>query len=317
MNKQEYLFLSQLLEKGYPLLDAFTFLGKDMDEVKSALEHGATIEEIFIQNQKGRFYTHLAFFLKVSSLSGAIQSALHMTEFEEGVKKKLIKQCSYPLFLLVFAFVIMVFFTGFIIPQMMNSFDITDDFSTLMLLLNILQYAFILFVCLIVTFALIYIVMSFQPKKRSEWIYRNRTWLPLCKDVLSYQLSGYLYELHNKGISTRMSFLYLKHMNETSLLHMLMQEMITALEIGEDLLTQIETTHLLNASFKQMYKIGTCNDAMCEMLEMFMKQQEQVWNRLIKRCGLGIQCAAYLFIACMVLVVYQIMLVPLGMLNTM
>ena len=200
---------------------------------------------------------------------------------------------------------------------MLNSFDITDDFSMLMILLNTLQYAFMLLAGFTALIALSYVISSMKPKKRSEWLYRNRTWLPLCKDMLSYQLSGYLYELENKGISTRMAFQYLLHVKETSLLHRFMIEMIEALEAGEDLNERIEATYLLNASFKQMYRIGTCNDAMCEMLCMFMKQQEQVWNRMIKKAGLGIQCIAYLFIACMVLVVYQIMLVPLGMLNTM
>lgn len=317
ISEREYYFLSELLDKGYPLLESLSFIGKDETLVKQALEKGMTIEDILIKGQKGRFYTHLEFFLKVSSLSGAIQSALHMMKFEGDIKKKLLKQCSYPLFLLVFAFVILLFFTNFIIPQMLNSFAVTDDFSCLMILLKVLQYAFLFCTLILSAAGIAYAIGSFQPKKRSEWIYRNRKWIPLCKDMLSYQLSGYLYELSQKGVSTRMAFQYLMHVKDTSLLHVFMKHIIFALEAGEDLQDQIQASLILNASFKQMYKIGSCNDSLCEMLTMFMKQQEMVWEKLIKRTGLSIQCVAYVFIGCMVLIVYQIMLVPLGMLNTM
>lgn len=317
INEQEYYFLSELLDKGYPLLKSLSFIGKDEIPVKQALEKGMTIEDILIKDQKGRFYTHMEFFLKVSSLSGAIKSALHMMKFEGDIKKKLLKQCSYPMFLLVFAFVILLFFTNYIIPQMLNSFEVSDDFSFLMILLKVLRSAFLFCVIVLAGAGILYLVSSFQPKKRSEWIYHNRKWIPLCKDILSYQLSGYLYELSQKGVSTRMSFQYLMHVKDSSLLHVFMKHMISALENGKDLQELIQTSQLLNASFKQMYQIGSCNDSLCEMLTMFMKQQETVWEKLIKRVGLSIQCVAYTFIGCMVFVVYQIMLVPLGMLNTM
>lgn len=317
ISEQEFYFLSELLDKGYPLLDALSFIGKEEQQVKEALEKGMVIEDIFIKGQKGRFYTHLEFFLKVSSLSGAIKSALHMTKFEKDIKKKLMKQCSYPVFLLVFAFVILVFFTNFIIPQMLNSFEAGDEFSLLMILLRVLQFAFIVGVLMLFTAGILYVGSCFQPLKRSEWLFCHRQWIPFCKDVLSYQLAGYLYELQNKGVSTRMSFHYLMHLKETSLLHVFMKHMIHALESGDDLQNQIEASLLLNKAFKQMYRIGSCNDSLCDMLVMFMKQQEQVWEKLIKRAGLCIQCVAYLFIGCMVLIVYQIMLVPLGMLDGM
>ena len=317
LNEQEFYFLSELLKKGYPLLEALSFLKKDEEKVKAALENGQSIQDIFLAHHKGRFYMHFAFFLEVSSLADAIESALHMMSFEKNIKKKLVKQCSYPLFLLVFAFVILVFFSRFIIPQMLNSFDAGDDFQLLISLLSILQYVFYLFLAMVLCLAGFFLYGAFGPRKQSVWLYQHHQHIPLLKDILSYQLSGYLYELEAKGISTKAAFHYLLHLKNTSILHHFMKDMIFALESGAQLHETMEKSTLLSDAFKQMFFIGAHNDNICEMMKLFMKQQELYWEKLIKKAGMGIQCLAYAFIACMVLSVYQIMLIPLQMLDTM
>lgn len=317
LNEQEFYFLSELLKKGYPLLEALSFLKKDDTRVKEALESGVSIQDIFLSHHKGRFYMHFAFFLEVSSLADAIESALHMMSFEKGIKKKLVKQCTYPLFLLVFSFIILIFFSRFIIPQMLNSFDAKDDFALLISLLSLLQYVFYFLLGIVLCFACFFLYGSFQPLKQSVWLYQHHQRVPLLKDIISYQLAGYLYELEAKGISTKAAFHYLLHLKETSILHHFMKDIIFALESGAQLHDVLDQSTLLSSSFKQMFYIGAHNDNICEMMELFMKQQELYWEKLIKKAGASIQCLAYVFIACMVLSVYQIMLIPLQMLDTM
>ena len=51
--------------------------------------------------------------------------------------------------------------------------------------------------------------------------------------------------------------------------------------------------------------------------KQYQKQQEATWEQLLKRIGIGIQISTYLFVGIMVILVYQIMLVPLQMMESM
>ena len=70
----------------------------------------------------GRFFEHLSFFLKITSLSRAIDSSLQLYDFERNL---------YPVFeenglsasIFVFAYVMLLVFSTAIIPQMLQSFD--------------------------------------------------------------------------------------------------------------------------------------------------------------------------------------------------
>ena len=53
------------------------------------------------------------------------------------------------------------------------------------------------------------------------------------------------------------------------------------------------------------------------MLQSGLRQQERTWERLLKRTAIVVQCVAYGFVGIVVLLVYQIMLIPLSMLEQM
>lgn len=74
---------------------------------------------------------------------------------------------------------------------------------------------------------------------------------------------------------------------------------------------------LLNDIFKQSFRIGSSTGSLCNMLQSGLRQQERTWERLLKRTAILVQCVAYGFVGIVVLLVYQIMLIPLSMLEQM
>lgn len=69
MCNEEWRYLHDLLQNGYPYLEALQLLGKDTTRIREQLELGHSIEEILITQGTGRFFEHLSFFLKITSLS--------------------------------------------------------------------------------------------------------------------------------------------------------------------------------------------------------------------------------------------------------
>lgn len=316
LNDQDYQFLADLLEHGYPLLDALQLLQKDGDAIKLAIESGICVEDLLVEQAEHRFAQHLAFFLQVSSVANAIQSSLHMKAFEQGIKQKLLKQCSYPIFLFVFAFVILCLFTQSIIPQMLQSFSLEQEFGGLLLCMNILQSITIIFF-IVLLIGVVCVFLKGLRKRRQVFLFQYGTRISVVNDWVSYQLSGYLYELTQKGISTKHAMQYLLQLQEDSICCLVVKHIVHLLESGHDLVEIVQSSRYVNASFRLMFQMGAYNDTMCEMLTLFMKQQEVRWEKTIRKLGLVVQCIAYVFIASMVMVVYQIMLVPLSMLQTM
>ena len=92
---------------------------------------------------------------------------------------------------------------------------------------------------------------------------------------------------------------------------------MNGLQNGEDLLCVIEREVLLNDIFKQSFRIGSSTGSLCSMLQTGLQQQERTWERLLKRTAVTVQCIAYSFVGVVVLLVYQIMLIPLTMLEQM
>lgn len=51
-------------------------------------------------------------------------------------------------------------------------------------------------------------------------------------------------------------------------------------------------------------------------MQLYLIQQEQYWNHLLKKCSYLLQGIAYGFVAVLVILVFQILMLPLQMLET-
>lgn len=317
LNLQEWTFLSELLNNGYPMLEALHFLGKDITFIQTQLEEGIDITTILLKKQKGRFYDHLRFFMRITALADAITCSMHLLHFEKGLRKNLVKKAAYPFFILVFAYCMLLFFSTYIIPQMLSSFDLDGTFSSLRLMVGVVQVFCNLFAILCILCGILALYLRRNKKVQLVFLLKIQPYLQFLKDYNSYIFGGYLGELESQGISTRMAMLYLKDIRQDTLFATFIQNVIKQLEQGVALYDIFETSPLLNEGFRLAFRIGSSTASLEKQLAMFMKQQEHVWEASIKKFGIMIQCIAYCFVGVVVLIVYQIMLIPLSMLENM
>ncbi|MEG0361840.1 MAG: type II secretion protein F [Longicatena sp.] len=310
-------FLAELLNCGYPLMDALSFLHINQSIIQNALEKGLDLQEVLIQKQGDRFSEHLMFFLKITPLPQAIQSSLQLLRFEKGLQKKLLKSAAYPLFIFIFAFIMLWIFSSMIIPQMLQSFEVSNDFHSLMILVQFIKGSCILVTCLFICLFLFYLVLRKSTLLRISFLNQLHHKVPMIADYISYLFSGYLIELEKRGVSTKQAMLYLKMIKKESLFAFFIGKLSMELENGLDMLSTIEQCSFLNASFRLSFRVGASASSLEDTLLAFMKQQEYVWQQLIKKVSIVIQCIAYGFVGVVVLIVFQIMLIPLNMLENM
>lgn len=312
----EWSYLSQLLHSGYPFLDALAFLGKDMGPLQAALAQGVPLQKALLTISSGRFQEHLRFFLQITSLEAAIDSALKMQVFEKRLQKQLVRNCAYPCFIFLFAYGMLLFFTNAIIPQMLETF-VMEDANGLIVLLTGIRILCQIVALLVVVGIIALLYLRKHPQVRCHLLSRLNTHIHVIADYVSYQFAGYLLELEKQGISTVQALQYLMEIKADTMVHEAIQHIQQRLVSGGELLCILQTEELLNKAFQTTFRIGASTGALVDMLPGFLLQQEHTWQRQVKKLSWLMQGIAYSFVALIVLLVYQIMLIPLSMLEQM
>lgn len=304
-----------LLKSGYPLLESMHIVGVDITELKAKLEQGDDIKELLLRNQQGAFYTHLHFFLQVTSLPQAIEAALEMEGFEKGFVKKLSNVCAYPLFIMLFAYVMTIFFANVILPQMLESFTLGEEEGILLILVRILSHTCSISLLLLPVLSVLCVILYLRPVFRLQLWQRLQHHIGFLRDHTSYLFAGYLLQLEKQGISTQKAIRFLCGVKQYSLLCVCAKHCEMRLLDGEDFITILQTEPGLNTLLRRLLPLGIMSASLCEVLAVFMEQQQVQWERKLKKIALWIQFIAYGFVGILVLIVYQLILVPLSMLE--
>lgn len=314
LHKEQYHFLSLLLKQGYSLLECLKILQIDITLMQCAIEEGKTIHEIFIQGNKGKFYEHLKFFLTVQDVGSAIEASLRMDDFEKGVIQKLVKSLIYPIFILLFSYVLLCFFTQFIIPQMLVSFS-NDSSLFLIKIIHSVQQILTYLMLGSGVGSIVFLCVQYKSTWKITLYKTFGTYMFLHKDHTSFLFAGYLIELQKQGISTKDSIHYLQAIKKVSFFYIMINDMLEKLEEGNDFIEVIQNSLYLNHRFKVMIPLGILGSHTMTTLSLFIEQQQYCWERLRKKVTLSIQLLAYMFVALLVVIVYQMMLIPLSMLE--
>lgn len=311
----EWAYLANVLKQGFSIKEALLLLDEHT-HIPSLLEQGKSIEQILCANKRGAFYTHLHFFLSITSLPNAILSALDMEAFEKNMIKKLTKQISYPLFILVFSFVILYLFSSMVLPQLMMSFDLQEGNQTLMFAVLLLEW--IIKICFFTTLMSLIIVLIAKNNERLRMqIYTHLPWMHVPQDLTSYRMAGYFIPLLKHGISTKDAFSFLSQCKKGDLMTHCAKEIKHQLEQGMELLEALKQNMWINTAFYDTWRMAIHTKDVKEALISMMRRQEDTWTRQIKYITIGIQVFAYGFVGVMVLILYQIMLIPLQLMETM
>lgn len=311
----EWDALAKLLRQGYAFSDAYTLIQGD-GKLLRALEQGESLSELLLQGHHGSFYDHLRFFMSITSLSEAISAALQMDETMKSMRRRLVKQCRYPMLLFVMAFFTLTLFTTRILPQLMQSFTMNEENELLLKTVVGLRGLAVVVLWLIIMGLLIALIANRSSKGKLRILQALRfSCLP--QQYCSYLLAGYFAQLHRHGVTTKNAFAFLTRFKDGSLLAHCAVQIEAQLQAGVPLTECLSSQPWLDHAFVRTWRIAEHTHSLEASLEQYQRRQEALWEQLLKRVGMGIQIGVYLFIALMVLIVYQIMLVPLQLMESM
>jgi len=319
-DKLECQGIVSLMENGFSFTDTLQILKTKRNErrithVLEKLEQGQTFKEAFsllLPHCYRRYFNNFIRYLPVlESMRISVELATH----EEKMKQKMMKDMVYPVVMLFVMFIGMYLFNGFVFPQMMTlmtSFEI--NVSSYYFLRSLIQLLSWLVTILFVVGMLLWVV--FQEPNRKCWLYRVLVkYVPdsLMVQKASAEFARYFLECVRVRISTKQTMKILLDMKEKPLVRLIAQELNDALSKGESFEVTLHTPFVEHA-LQQFFQIALHGSNCEKMLEGYLVMNQQRHIKQVRIFTRSVQLSCYGAIGLILLVVYQILMLPMQML---
>lgn len=297
------------LQSGHPIHFALAQIPRSKF-LQNKLQSGEPIQQCtFVKNQK--LQSHLRFFMAFSSIEYAIQSALTLYHEEKSMMNKLQSQLLYPCVLLFSSSLLMLFFQYSLLPTLNGMIQVNQN--------QIIYGYFAVQKVLLLGFFLLggYLIGKGAYLKYfagDDAVMKNNRQNRIFHFYYSYQFAQYLYLMMETNLSFQQAMHILRN-HQTRSIAIIAKRIDQDLLDGNDLAESFTNTGVFHQRFIDYIVYGTKIDQLSKALAMYNQIIDSQVKRFIKRLTIVIQIFAYGSVAITVLLVYQVMLVPLQMLE--
>lgn len=309
------------MENGFSFTDTLQILKTKRNErrithVLEKLEQGQTFKEAFSLLLPHCYRRYFNNFIRYLPVLESMRISVELATYEEKMKQKMMKDMVYPVVMLFVMFIGMYLFNGFVFPQMMTlmtSFEI--NVSSYYFLRSLIQLLSWLVTILFVVGMLLWVV--FQEPNRKCWLYRVLVkYVPdsLMVQKASAEFARYFLECVRVRISTKQTMKILLDMKEKPLVRLIAQELNDALSKGESFEVTLHTPFVEHA-LQQFFQIALHGSNCEKMLEGYLVMNQQRHIKQVRIFTRSVQLSCYGAIGLILLVVYQILMLPMQMLQ--
>ena len=315
----QWVLVSRLCQRGYSVREAVDTLRrtypKDVRVIKlcEGLVKGEKLSNL---TGNSSFEKRLTFYSEYLPLGKAIEVVNSQMEKEKKLHKELTGKIGYQALLAVAALGILFLFSGIVLPGMMASMEMTDGkaaslsntFYSLAVIRNVL-----IAIAILVTLVTVSIKITHSEKYIWMFLHQKKMDGPI-RTVVTYRLARKLDTLLEAGISFVEAVNILRRQDDDQLVKLL------AFHFDETLKEGVSFESSLNMSFfdGEFYYLcitGIRNDDFRQSLNDYCSMMEIRWERMLKTALTVIQTVSYLFVAAVIILAYQVLLLPLELLE--
>lgn len=309
------------MENGFSFTDTLQILKTKRNEhrikyVLEKLEQGQTFKEVFSMLLPKGYRRYFDNFIRYLPVLESMRISVELASYEEKMKQKMMKDMVYPVVMLFVMFIGMYLFNGFAFPQMMTlmtSFEI--NVTSYYFLRSFIQLLSWLVTILLVVGLLLWVV--FQEPNRKCWLYRVLVkYVPdsLMVQKASAEFARYFLECVRVRISTIQTMKILLDIKEKPLVRLIAKELNDSLSKGESF---EETLHkpFVEHALQQFFQIALHGSNCEKMLEGYLVMNQQRHIKQVRIFTRSVQLSCYGTIGLILLVIYQILMLPMQMLQ--
>ena len=309
------------MENGFSFTDTLQILKTKRNEhrinyVLEKLEQGQTFKEVFSMLLPKGYRRYFDNFIRYLPVLESMRISVELASYEEKMKQKMMKDMVYPVVMLFVMFIGMYLFNGFVFPQMMTlmtSFEI--NVTSYYFLRSFIQLLSWLVTILLVVGLLLWVV--FQEPNRKCWLYRVLVkYVPdsLMVQKASAEFARYFLECVRVRISTIQTMKILLDIKEKPLVRLIAKELNDSLSKGESFEETLHTPFVEHA-LQQFFQIALHGSNCEKMLEGYLVMNQQRHIKQVRIFTRSVQLSCYGAIGLILLVIYQILMLPMQMLQ--
>lgn len=258
----------------------------------------------------------LAVYLPYLAIPQAVAVCDKMAKNRQRLTDELLKRNVYPFVLLVGGIVLLFVFSRLVMPSMTALLDSSDAKGrTLSLMLAGIEVSRNVIAVLLVTALILMAAIGAGHKEMYVWMLLHRFKADrLIKSYATYRFVQYLQILLNQKTSFYDALQLIRHNKHDSYSALLAFQLDDALSRGLSLKGGVGND-FFDEEFIIMCRFSLQTADFDGMLNDYLQTALANYQKLLKRVTIGFQAGIYGFIALIIIVAYQILLLPLEMLN--
>lgn len=295
---------AMLMNQGLPLDTLIHLTFKKDEEIITYLKEGMNLQEICTLNQKKLYFKYLRILSGKLNLSDALDCVNKIEKSSNTFFETLLKKISYPFFLLIFVFFMILFFSDYVLVQM------KDYISNRMVFvfIHLLKWGFGFAILSMIFYLFLYYVLFYKYNSKMKCPFQ------LMKKMISLQFVC-MYQALDKSYTSTQEILETLACMDFSVVGKVSNEILVYLKHGKSLEESFLEIEVFDSDFKKMLVYALTSNQMHVFFDLYMKKCSLDLEKSVKKISTGIQLFSYMSIGILVLIVYQIMMMPLNMLN--
>lgn len=295
---------AMLMNQGLPLDTLIHLTFKKDEEIITYLKEGMSLQEIFTRNQKKLYFKYLRILSRKLNLSDALDCVNKIEKSSNTFFETLLKKISYPFFLLIFAFFMILFFSDYVLFQMKDYISNGMVF----VFIHLLKWGFGFAILSMIFYLFLYYVLFYKYNSKMKCPFQ------LMKKMISLQFVC-MYQALDKSYTSTQEILETLACMDFSVVGKVSNEILVYLKHGKSLEESFLEIEVFDSDFKKMLVYALTSNQMHVFFDLYMKKCSLDLEKSVKKISTGIQLFSYMSIGILVLIVYQIMMMPLNMLN--
>lgn len=315
--------LARLMETGFSMQEAIA-ITKDaqnkeiMQEIEQKLENGERIAEFFPAFLPNVYKVYFESFIRYMPFQESLTTSISIAKKEEKNRKQIMQGMLYPTLLLLGVLAGVYLFSETILPNMirlMAGFQMdAETCEWMQSAIRICTKGF--FACVLIVLVIVLIALE---KKNIVFTYQKIAKLfpnSIFVQVISEQFARFFLECQKRNISTRKTLHILMHLKQQPCVSYIAERMDMYLNEGSDILDAIQKTEVEEALLRFL-KISYYSSGSEEMLEGYLEMVQKRKVVAIKRYTKIVQFISYCVCGVVIVFVYQVLMMPMRMLQNL
>ena len=315
--------LIRLMESGFSLTDSMDLIEQKHNReafaaIRNELEQGRALDSFFPAYLPKKCRVYAEGFLHWLPFQTALSLAFEMSSSEQKLRHEVVRQLAYPILLLAGTITGILLFSRYCFPPiitMMSGFHVPlDSFVILQKTAALTGFVGlgIMLGCVIIT------GLIQNPARRIRAYETLLKYIPdsLWTEYESIVFVRFFSQCLARKISTRQAMELLQNMAHRPITAHIAAVLNTSLNRG-DPFVQAASTPLLESALLRFIRIAASGAGMEAMLSGYLETAGDRLNRRCRRLTRAMQLVAYALVGLIVIMMYQILLLPLSIMTNL